>query len=630
MCGFSVIMNLEGYCGNSNIHLIEDMNNLLRHRGPDDEGYLVVDNNYKCELFRGDESINIKQNKYFKNKHIKAKKESSFKIAMGHRRLSILDLSECGHQPMIFMDRYAIAYNGEIYNYLELKKELLREGYNFKSTSDTEVILAAYDFWGKDCVKKFNGMWAFFIVDMKKRKFFISRDRFGIKPLLYSFSNNQLIIASEEKAIVRSGIINSKPNLKNIKNFISFGNDESVKETSFENVFRFKKGSYIEGDIEKINPSKFTENSFWSLTKKYDLSKLSTSDIVEKYLYLLEDAVKIRLRADVKVGSAFSGGHDSSSIVYFASKLLKNKKYNTFSLVYKSDEYKHCDESIFVDIMSNKLNLKSLQFEPNIDDVKEGYTSMVDCMDNPQEYVLLNYLFTYKLISKNNVKVSLDGQGADEILSGYQHYLSNHFANIKMFKTFNQIKSFHDINGSKKFIYMGIISNLINKLHLSNLFQYPVSKISYKKNPFITVNERMKLDLNNNLVTLLHYGDRASMNYSVETRFPFLDYRLVEFLYSCPSSLKINNGWTKYLARLSFNEKLPKEVNWRRDKKGWESPIDIWIKQYLLDWGNPIIEDNYFLKNFNLNKKENIKNGHKRFIKKLNLALWYNINFNDE
>ena len=630
MCGFSIIINLDEQNNSSNINSIVDMNTLLRHRGPDDEGYLIIDNEYSCELFKGNESKDKKLSQYFKNQHIESKRDSNFKIAMGHRRLSILDLSECGHQPMIFMDRYAIAYNGEIYNYLEIKKELVKAGYKFKSTSDTEVILAAYDFWGKKCVEKFNGMWAFCIIDMLKRKFFISRDRFGIKPLLYSFNNNQLILASEEKAIVRSGVINPKPNLKNIKNFISFGNDESIKETSFENVFRFRKGSYVEGNINEISSSTFLESSFWSLPIESDSNSLSIDDTIEKYLYLLEDAVKIRLRSDVKVSSAFSGGHDSSSIVYLANKLLKNEQYQTYSLVYKSDNSKYCDESMFIDLMSKNLGLKSVQFEPNIDNVKESYVDMVDCMDNPQEYVLLNYLFTYKLISDNNVKVSIDGQGADEILSGYQHYISNHFANIPFFKALNQIKSFSDINESKKFIYIGLISNIINKLGLSNIAQYPISKISYKKNSFMDVNERMKLDLNNNLVTLLHYGDRASMKYSVETRFPFLDYRLVEFLNSCSSELKINEGWTKYLARLSFNNKLPQEVNWRRDKKGWESPINIWMKEYLIDWGNPVIEDNYFLKHLNLNKKENTKNGHKAFIKKLNLALWYNLNFKDE
>jgi len=495
MCGFSVIINLKESNNDFNPNSIVKMNNLLRHRGPDDEGYIIIDSNYSCELFKGDESQDKKINQYFRNKHIKTKIDRDFKIAMGHRRLSILDLSECGHQPMLYMDRYVIVYNGEIYNYLEIKEELLKKGYTFKSTSDTEVILAAYDCWGNKCVEKFNGMWAFCIIDMKKRSTFISRDRFGIKPLLYSFNKNQLIIASEEKAIVRSGIINSSPNLKNIENFLSFGNDESIKETSFENVFRFQKGSFIEAEIDKINPSNFLENSFWSLSDN-NIANLSIDNAIEQYLYLLEDAVKLRLRADVKVSSAFSGGHDSSSIVYFVRKILKNEKYNTFSLVYKSDNSKYCDESIFIDLMSKKFGLKSVQFEPTIDNVKESYIDMVSCMDNPQEYVLLNYLFTYQLISNHNIKVSIDGQGADETLSGYQHYLSNHFANTSFFKAIKQIKLFNDINGSKKFIYIGLISNIINKLGLSGLAQYPISKISYKKNTFMTVNQRMNLDLN--------------------------------------------------------------------------------------------------------------------------------------
>ena len=149
MCGFSIIINLDGQNKRSNIHSIIDMNNLLKHRGPDDEGYLIIDNEFSYELFKGNDSKEKKTTQYFHNQHIKSKRDSNFKIAMGHRRLSILDLSECGHQPMIFMNRYAIAYNGEIYNYLEIKKELINAGYNFKSTTDTEVILAAYDFLGE-------------------------------------------------------------------------------------------------------------------------------------------------------------------------------------------------------------------------------------------------------------------------------------------------------------------------------------------------------------------------------------------------------------------------------------------------------------------------------------------------
>mgnify|MGYP003391645790 FL=1 len=288
MCGISGIISKKRI----EKDIIEPMTDTIIHRGPDGFGYYYGE-----------------------------------KFVFGHRRLSIVDLSDAGHQPMQYLNRYVITFNGEVYNHLELRKELEKNGYVFQSHTDTEVIMASYDFWGVDCLNKFNGMWAFVIHDRLKDKYFMSRDRFGKKPFYYYKDQEKFIFGSEIKVILAHPDVESKPNLKFLDSYVQNGAKEYIKETAFENIFRFDFSSYFEGSLEDVFEN-FEQNKFWEIKpnlshEKFDKEK--AKEYAKQYYELLEDAVRIRLRADVKVGSALSGGLDSSSIVYLVNKLLKEQ-----------------------------------------------------------------------------------------------------------------------------------------------------------------------------------------------------------------------------------------------------------------------------------------------------------------
>jgi len=610
MCGITGIINK-----NKEPVLIEEikrMNDVIIHRGPDDEGY----------YFGG----------YF---------------AFGHRRLSIIDLSPAGHQPMEYKGKngeYVITYNGEIYNYLELKEELKKDGYTFNTHTDTEVILASYDRWGVECLNKFNGMWAFVIYDKNKDKFFISRDRFGKKPLYYYVDDSKFIFASEIKAIIEHPKVVTKPNYRYIKDYIKYGPKEYIKETAFENIYRFNFASYFEGSSEELF-SNFKENVFWSLKvntsdEKFDEKK--AKEYAQKYYELLKDAVKIRLRSDVKVGSALSGGLDSSSIVYLINEILKEEgkiEYQeTFSSVYKTQGTEYCDESFFINTLAKKLNVKSNQIEPQEKDVPKELIKVLYYCDNMPEGTCMSGWHTFKKVNECGVKVTIDGQGADEQLGGYLNYIIIYLSKLSLKELLEEVKAFIKIPGAKKPVLLGIILNISIRILGENATKKLINslaKLLNKNAEFFNtfnLNEKLAKDVTSNLITLIHYSDRVSMAYSIESRMPFMDYRVVEFLASIPYKYKLHNGWTKYIARLAFDGKLPDEIVWRKDKMGWPIPHDYWFRGNLKEWLIKNIKESELIKrlypDFDIEKEFN-KISIEKILRYLNIALWYKIFFGD-
>jgi asparagine synthase (glutamine-hydrolysing) len=570
MCGISGIISKNKL----SVSLIKQMNDKISHRGPDDEGFLLGgDINYDIEL---DKTIYV---------------DNQVSFTFGHRRLSIVDLSPLGHQPMSYIDRYWIIFNGEIYNHIELREELVLKGYKFKSNTDTEVIMASYDYWGKDCLNKFNGMWSFVLIDNTNNEIFISRDRFGVKPLYYFQDDEYFIFGSEIKSIIINPIIDVKQNIDFCTKYIENGCNEHTTDTAFLGVKKFDFGCYHHSKLEDIfHP--LNEIKFWKVSpnlsnEKFDFKK--ANEYANKYYDILNDAVKIRLRADVKVGSASSGGLDSSSIVYLINQQLKalgkQEKQETFSTVYKSVGTENCDESIFIDEITNKLNVISNQIEPSEYNVPFEHDKVIYHLENPPESTLMSSWHTFKLVSSSGVKVTLDGQGADEQLAGYLPYIINYWAtknlNIKIFKELNM---FNKTNTLKYSLY-GLALNLSSKIIGKKFSNFIASKFSGKEvDMFQNLNQRLHNDSFSHLVTLIHYADHTSMAHSIESRMPFMDYRLVEFLSSVPSSYKIHNGWTKYIARLAFDKKLPDTITWRKDKMGWPIPQDKWFKGSLKEW----------------------------------------------
>ncbi|MFZ6033692.1 MAG: asparagine synthase (glutamine-hydrolyzing) [Melioribacter sp.] len=647
MCGLAAVFLKVNNFSDISRRLVR-MTNIIKHRGPDDEGYLIVDNNNKFYCFGGNDTklygsgndINYLPQSNINEKHF----DKKIKIGLGFRRLSILDLTPSGHQPMSYAhSRYWIVFNGEIYNYLEIRNDLKNKNYNFQSNTDTEVIMAAYDYWGVGCLNKFNGMWAFILIDLQKQEVFIARDRFGIKPLYYYKDNTKVLFASEIKQFLAFGGLEIEPDIEKIKNDLIVDTREYTHETAFKNVYRFPNANFLKFNINNIFESDFKFNKYYNLSflneNNYDnFSDMLARKYSEEYYSLLEDSVSLRLRSDVEVGTCFSGGLDSSSVVYIINKLLKGKnsieKQKTFSLVFNSPQTKYCDESLFIDKLSEKLNLNSFKIEPSLQDIIENYENMIFAMDTPQHSTLMSYLLTYKLAKSHGVTVTLDGQGADELQAGYTPYFRYYFANTTLGNMPSQIKKNYNLmEGSKNEIKTGIIFSVFNSLGLKNFVEKQLSKRNLQT-PYKNVNEKLFEDFNENLITLFHYGDRGAMINSVESRFPMMDYRLVEFWMNLPFTYKIHNGYTKYIARLAMNKKLPDEIVWRRDKKGWEMPQKEWIKDGLGDIILSKVRKSDFLKELELSVNELYLNknfsDHKYWkypIKLYNLALWHEIFF---
>ena len=502
-------------------------------------------------------------------------------VGFGHTRLSIMDLTEKGSQPLSYLDKYIIVFNGEIYNFLELKKDLINKGYNFTSDTDTEVILACYDLWGEDCIKKFNGMWAFSILDKENNKLFLSRDRFGIKPLYYINTKNIFAFGSEIKQLLEFSI--KRINLERVYDYLILSKDEHLDQTFFKDINKVPAGHNLILDLKSNN---YKIECYYKLNKKEEFKNITFEQAKVHFEKLFESSIKYRLISDVEVGSCLSGGLDSSTIVATALKFSKNKeKFKTFHA--KSKNHKPTDESLYVDLLSEKLNFDSKKSIVENHDIlsfcKEGIKIQEEPFLSPS--VLLQ-AFVMKNAKKENCKVLLDGQGGDETLLGYERYFPIFLKNINLFQRFKyfiQLSNNSKLSLNKLFqfyVYFNFptIRNLITLKKTSfilktNTFKTWKNKLIFKK--YISISDLQISEIcENQLPHLLRYEDKNSMAFSIETRLPFLDYRLVEFLISINPEFKLYKGWSKYLLRNFANNKLPEELTWRKNKMGFEFDQD--------------------------------------------------------
>jgi asparagine synthase (glutamine-hydrolysing) len=634
MCGFVAIISLD----NNFIPLsesIEKMTGEIKHRGPDDEGYLLISSN-KPFIYKGDDTpnnINKENISYYPINHINTCSFNA-EAAFGFRRLSIQDLSIAGHQPMCYSNRYWIVFNGEIYNFIEIREELELNGYIFKTSTDTEVILAAYEKWGVDCQKKFNGMWAFVIYDLNDNKIFISRDRFGIKPLYYYLSAEKLIIASEIKSILKYNDIDTSPNIEYLKNYIKLGGQEHIKETAFTNIYRFEYACFIESTISQISKSGINEVRYWKIKPNLsneEYNEAKAVRIAKNYTNLLSDACKIRLRANVSVGAALSGGLDSSSIVYFINSVLEKKDsknmLESFSCIYNNKN--EIDESDYIDLLSSHLKVNSNRIEPDIETIKNDYERMIYILDNPPDDSNMSGWHVFKLVKEKDVTVNLDGQGADEQQGGYLKYIINYFVYLPINKLFLEYKYFSKLPQiNNKTLLLALLLNLCIKSFPAKLVQSLLKKLKKSPDLLLPLNEVLVKDMHRSLAKLLHYGDRLSMAHSVESRVPFMDYRLVDFMASIPAVYKLHLGWTKFFSRLSMVNKLPNEIVWRKDKLGFPNAEEYWFTGDLKEWGIRKIQNSKILKELDIKQDENSVISMKEFIKLLNISIWEELFWN--
>lgn len=569
MCGIAGLLSKN----NSEITIdrLKKMTDIISHRGPDGEGHWISPNG---------------------------------EVGLGHRRLSIIDLSHEADQPMHYHDRYSIVFNGEIYNYIELKEVLAKQGYNFKTQSDTEVLMALYDRDKENCLQLLDGMFSFVIYDSKENTAFCARDRFGEKPFFYSYAKGKYFMFGSEMKCLWAGGVEKEINKEMMFNYLSFGyieNPQDLSETFYRNCTRLEHAHYIKINLHSLE---IEIRRYYDIDWKAIDRSIKVEDAQQKFREIFYTSVQRRLRSDVTVGSSLSGGLDSSLVVCVIDELKKGttQKQNTFSAVFPGFKK---DERRFMDIVTAQTNVAPHYITP----ADDGLIRDIDHVSWHQEepYGSASIYAQYcvmKLAKDNNTTVLLDGQGADEILAGYHSYYKPFFNGIKndsgykdQLAKYNELHSTNPINGiarkSLGDIVRSISPSLVKPgLKIKNIYKQAFSPIlnsdfyhQYKNsvfetagNNFDSLNEMLHSNtMKFGLQQLLRYADRNSMAHSREVRLPFLSHELVDFLFTLPETYKINEGWTKWIMRTTFENTLPKEIAWRVDKIGYEPPQKNWM-----------------------------------------------------
>ncbi|MGC9044704.1 MAG: asparagine synthase (glutamine-hydrolyzing) [Myxococcota bacterium] len=577
MCG------IFGISGNFDEEVAREALNILIHRGPDEWGEYI---------------------------------SSDKRIYFGHRRLSIIDLNT-GRQPLFNEDkRKIIIFNGCIYNYLELARELRGYGHRFYTNTDTEVILHAYEEWGEGCVKRFNGMWAFAIYDDEDKTIFCSRDRLGVKPFYYYSDRERFVFASEIKAILRF----KKPELNYdaLSDYLVFQMSLD-EETLFKGVKRLEPGHNL---IYNIFSNQIQIRQYWDI--KFDVvDDRDEEKIVDRLKYLIQDAVRIRMRSDVPVGAHLSGGLDSSTIVAFSRLILNDLPLTTFTGAFA--EGREFNETEYAKLISREFNTEYNEIVLSADDFSESIQKIIYYMDEPAAGPGLFPQFFVSKIASEKVKVILGGQGGDEIFLGYARYLVAYLEeclkgaiadtaenaeyvatlktiipNLKLLNNYiPMIKGFFkdglfEEQPKRYFRLMNRFSevnNLLNQdINVSLSKEYEKFEAIFTKPDKISyINRIQYFDLKYHLQALLQVEDRTSMAWGLESRTPFLDYRIVEHICSTLPVIKFKNGELKYLLKKVVKNIVPQKILERRDKMGFPVPLNIWAKRELRGFFNDIL-----------------------------------------
>jgi asparagine synthase (glutamine-hydrolysing) len=598
MCGIFGIFNLDG--GAIDLTRLVAGTEIQRHRGPDDEGFLLVNSksgeHVSCVGMDSDPNVNLRR--------IEEYRAGSYNLGFGFRRLAIQDLSVGGHQPMRSRDGTRwIVFNGEIYNYIEVRAELAALGHEFHTGSDTEVILAAYDQWGIDCLSRFNGMWALAIWDSREKSLFCARDRFGEKPFHYVYVPGKLFaFASEIKALWASNVVDRRINDEMLALYRDYDQVDVGEQTFYDNILRLPHAHYLKVG-EKTD---LVTRRFWDIDLRDQEKGKPNSWYAENFRDLLFESVKIRLRADVPVGSSLSGGIDSSTVVTVMDRVLpEGAVQKTFSARF-DDATK--DEGKWIDYITSTTNVEPHAVWPTAEGMFKELEQVFWHQDEP---FLSSSIYAQwcvmRIAREQGVTVLLDGQGADEMLAGYHWYfnaLSDDLVKrMNLYGYWNLQKDYKRLHGESlgrppiaRVIKQSVPHSLKKSgkavMSLWKSFpEVPEVKPVYPKE-FKKVSELRKIlwwsTTRHGLVELLRYADRNSMAHSREVRLPFLDHRLVEFAFRLPDRLIINGAWTKWILREAFRGIVPDAIGSRADKLGYMPPQARWLqgkdwKEIMLD-----------------------------------------------
>jgi asparagine synthase (glutamine-hydrolysing) len=590
MCG------INGFNWNDEIQ-ITNMNNIIKHRGPDDEGKLV-DNN----------------------------------ISLGHVRLSIIDLSNAGHQPMSNEDDMIwITYNGEVYNFQELRSDLEKKGHVFKSNTDTEVIIHAYEEYGLDCVKQFNGMWAFCIYDKNKDILVLSRDQFAIKPLYYYIENDKFIFSSMIAGILCHDI-KTAPNDKAIMEYLAFNLEDHKEYTFFENIYSLSSGEILTYNLK-------THRHYTQHWYNLEFRKVENERVIrDKFI----DSVRLRTISDVPVGSCLSGGIDSSAIVCTLDTILKNEFF-TFSLVSPGSSK---DETKYIQEVGRNTNTQQFLTTIGQDDFLREVDDFIITQEEPVTGLSAYAQYcVMKLAHEQGAKVLIDGQGADEIFAGdiyyYSYYFFELFTEFKWYTLIKEmilyIKNFKNVSPHSMLAFLFLPESLkyITWKTFDNKWinHDMLEKLCVDKDPrwkATNLNGILRLTLfSTSIPHLLRWEDKNSMRWSIESRVPFLDLRLVELADSLPSEQKLRNGRTKVVFKKALEDLIPDMIRNRKDKIGFEAPVDdLFRNKQIVEFCKGIIYSESFKNRpyWKWNDVEKIFNSHIQNKKNAGDTIWKWIN----
>ena len=521
-------------------------------------------------------------------------------ITLGHRRLSIVDLSASAHQPMNYgsTDLW-LTFNGEIYNYKILKTELQSDGYKFNTDCDSEVILASYHKWGEDCMSRFNGMFSFVIWDESKKILFAAKDRYGIKPMYFWNSSNGFGISSEIKQLSVLGGFKSELNPAPTYQFLEFGDFAYDQNTMWKNVYEIEPGTCFTIDFNYWKLGMDFDRKEWyspDFESKSDYT-FSNDEANDKFLELFKASIHKRLQADVDIAALVSGGLDSSSIVSLITKNhLRKSPMKTFSMIYNEKAF---SEERYIGIINKELGLNSTLITYDHKDYTKDLDKVIWHNDLPTVgRSILSHYNLYQNINCDKYKVILEGQGADEYMAGYGGFHLAHLSEqlhglkfnnfLKEYQGFKKTRNdgsiIRDIKSIVEYGYPKTYKKIRKTDGLTGMFEFDnvntEPMIQREHNQVSKIyHSRFKI-----LRSILHSVDRVSMSNSVETRLPFLDHDLVEFVLKLPFDFKIKDGVRKSILRESLKSYLPTEIYNRKDKVGFSSPESIWLSNQLKEF----------------------------------------------
>lgn len=586
MCGLVGIIG-----GNSSIdelqNRVEQMKASIRHRGPDDHG-IYVDPQQRS-------------------------------VVLGHQRLAIID-PEHGKQPMISADQsVAIVFNGAIYNYLELRRELIDRGHPLQSFSDTEVLLYSYLEWGEDCVDKLRGMFAFALWDQRKQRLFCARDRVGIKPFYYHYNGQRLVFGSEIKAVLASDFVKAEADISGLQDYMTFQFCLGSK-TMFKNIEKLEPGYCLTADL-KDNNVNLTVRQYWDVEYNIDAGH-DDAYYADRMTALLEESVHQHLRSDVPLGAHLSGGLDSSTVVSLAAPMLEGVNFKTFTGAFS--EGPEFDETHYAKIAAEKAGAEYKEIYIPGEEFTSILPKLIYSMDEPLAGPGLIPQYYVSKLASEHVKVVLGGQGGDELYMGYARYLVAYLEkSLSNAIHPEQNTNPYDVNLETITPYLPLLKNyspmmqhfwrdglfanddqryfrLIDRsedskqLYDESLFEnYSTferyQQIFNRKGLHSYINQMTYFDLKASLPALLHVEDRTSMSVSLESRVPLLDHRLVEHMATIPPNVKFANGQTKHIFKQAIKNIVPKEILNRKDKMGFPVPLNQWLQGSANDFVNDIL-----------------------------------------